>query len=470
MSKISLSRRSGSVLAAALAVISFGVAPAAGGAERDGVPNAARADGPPRADGPARADGPPQAEFHIVSPGPGASLSGYVGPESMDPLHGYVPRGYSPRDFHRRVIRHAGIIRGIREDGKLVRAYCFDLEHPTRGHMPYRYGTWGEARTRNLGYIARTIHDYYPNTAEPAGMSERAKAAAVQAAIWFFSNRYVLDQDHPLFPTTSRIVSRVIKEGPLEEPASPSLRVSGPEHVRANSLAGPYSVEGTSDKASVDVTGGEMYRDAAGTQPIRSGAPLERGASFYLRSAHPGKVRVRIRARVVHHIGQAAVYVREAGYPGMPREGQKIILAREDCVDVVIEKLVVIEEELPPPPPVEHHPSLEVHKWVHPGTYGHAGQRLHFKIKVTNTGDVALNNVRVEDHMRGLSEVRCPRTTLAAGESMVCSATYRVTRRDLRHHSVKNCAAAEGRAFEEGTHVRSGWDCAQAYGHVPVTG
>ncbi|WP_425394137.1 DUF7507 domain-containing protein [Actinomadura oligospora] len=51
---------------------------------------------------------------------------------------------------------------------------------------------------------------------------------------------------------------------------------------------------------------------------------------------------------------------------------------------------------------------------------------------------------------RCLSEVRCPRTSLWPGQSMICTATYRVTREDLWKRSVKNCAVAYGRTLNTG--------------------
>ncbi|WP_026412212.1 thioester domain-containing protein [Actinomadura oligospora] len=416
----------------------------------------------------ARADLPPSAEFSIVTPGPGTELSGFVAPESVDPLHGYPSLGYDPSALRRRDIARAGIMRGARTDGTLVRAYCFDLDHPARGRMAYRFGSWGEAPARNLGYITRVIHEYYPNTSQPAGLSESEKAAAVQAAIWFFSNRYVLADTDPLFPATSGIVGQTLRKGPLQEPERPSLTISGPDDVRAGAVSGPFTVGGTAERAAITATGGEMFEDAAATRPIASGTELANGASFYVRSAEPGELRLSAKGSIVHPVGQAAVYVRETSRRmGFPKRGQKIILAEEVPVIVIIEKVIVVGEV--PPPPV-HRPSITVEKWVRPGTYSHVGQRLHFKLKVTNNGDVALNNVRVADHMRGLSHVRCERTTLAAGQSMYCTATYRVHRKDLRHQFVRNCAVAHARTLESGMFVTSQRACAQAFGHVPVTG
>ena len=46
-----------------------------------------------------------------------------------------------------------------------------------------------------MGYVARLLEleEYYPNTDQPVALTDlNQKAAAVQAAIWFFSDRYVL--------------------------------------------------------------------------------------------------------------------------------------------------------------------------------------------------------------------------------------------------------------------------------------
>ena len=41
--------------------------------------------------------------------------------------------------------------------------------------------------------MARILNEYYPNTNLPVLGNEDETAAAVQAAIWFFSDRYVLN-------------------------------------------------------------------------------------------------------------------------------------------------------------------------------------------------------------------------------------------------------------------------------------
>ena len=66
------------------------------------------------------------------------------------------------------------------------------------------------ANVANVGFVARLLNDYYPNnTAQPPiganGINNTAdQAAAVQAAIWYFSDNYVLTANSPLFRARSR--------------------------------------------------------------------------------------------------------------------------------------------------------------------------------------------------------------------------------------------------------------------------
>ena len=65
-----------------------------------------------------------------------------------------------------------------------------------------------------MGYVARLLNEYYPNTTEPAALTDlNQKAAAVQAAIWFFSDRYVLNTSDPLHATVVAIVDDISKVG-----------------------------------------------------------------------------------------------------------------------------------------------------------------------------------------------------------------------------------------------------------------
>ena len=73
----------------------------------------------------------------------------------------------------------------------------------------------GAANVPNVGFVSRILNEYFPNTNQPAGLTGlNQKAAAVQAAIWFFSDRYVLSTSDPLHNAVVAIVNQVKAEGP----------------------------------------------------------------------------------------------------------------------------------------------------------------------------------------------------------------------------------------------------------------
>ena len=78
------------------------------------------------------------------------------------------------------------------------------------------------------------------------------------------------------------------------------------------------------------------------------------------------------------------------------------------------------------------------------------GQIVNYSFLVTNTGNVDLNNISVVDTQAvpslnsSLSPITCPSTTLAAGASMTCTATYTVTQADLNSGFVDDSAVGIG--------------------------
>jgi uncharacterized repeat protein (TIGR01451 family) len=95
--------------------------------------------------------------------------------------------------------------------------------------------------------------------------------------------------------------------------------------------------------------------------------------------------------------------------------------------------------------PAEHHPSISVVKSASPSSFDAAGETIHYSFLVTNTGNVTLSSVQVNDtDLPGLSDISCPDTTLAAGASETCTATYVTTAADVDAGSVTNTATAQG--------------------------
>ncbi len=100
-----------------------------------------------------------------------------------------------------------------------------------------------------------------------------------------------------------------------------------------------------------------------------------------------------------------------------------------------------------------------------------AGQQVPYRYMVTNTGGTSLSGVAVTDTQTApssnanLSAITCPVTTLAAGASTTCSATYIVTQGDIENGSVAATTTASGTP-SGGSTVTSG----QSKLTIPVTG
>ena len=85
--------------------------------------------------------------------------------------------------------------------------YCIDLRTETRVGLGYVNGTWDEGNVPNIGYVNRILNTYYPETDLPTGLTEDQKAAAVQTAIWFFTDGYVINPADPLAAAVTAIVN-----------------------------------------------------------------------------------------------------------------------------------------------------------------------------------------------------------------------------------------------------------------------
>ena len=165
-------------------------------------------------------------------PGP-AGVQGFIAntDSPFDPVADGYPannpteaEGFTPKDEG-----FAGVIHGTPTGGgDQLNLYCIDIFTITNIGVGYGYGTWDAASVPNVGYVARLLNEYYPATDEPAALTDlNQKAAAVQAAIWFFSDRYVLSTSSPLHDTVVDIVNRIragARWSSPQRPASRSLR------------------------------------------------------------------------------------------------------------------------------------------------------------------------------------------------------------------------------------------------------
>src|SRR6478672_12959157 len=141
--------------------------------------------------------------------GPGQGVTGFIAnaDNSFDPVTEGYPTSNPATGFSPKNEGFAGIIHGAPTDGSpTLNLYCFDINTNTSQGINYALGTWNASNVPNVNYVAQVLNNYYPKTNEPAALTDpNQKAAAVQAAIWFFSDRYVLNTSDPLHDVVSGI-------------------------------------------------------------------------------------------------------------------------------------------------------------------------------------------------------------------------------------------------------------------------
>ena len=297
---------------------------------------------------PDQGDAPPAGvragtEMIMSGTGSGQGVTGFIANANnpfnpfTDPyptLPGNPTTGFTPKNES-----FAGIIHGRPTDGSAtLDLYCIDIDTLTQNGIGYVLGTWDAANVPNVGYVGRILNEFFPtDPAQPPGLAnDNQRAAAVQAAIWFFSDRYVLSTSDPLRSAVVAIVNKVKLEGPLVQPPPPSLTITpsfqdGP----AGSPVGPFTVTTTAPTAKVTATGGNMFSDAAGTVPIANGAPVPSGSRIWLRSA-AGSSSAVLQATSQATIPTGNVYLYDGKTPGKDA-AQKLILAKSATLTTTIQ-------------------------------------------------------------------------------------------------------------------------------------
>ena len=106
-------------------------------------------------------------------------------------------------------------------------------------------------------------------------------------------------------------------------------------------------------------------------------------------------------------------------------------------------------------------PGITVVKSADPSDSNHfmPGQTITYHFTVTNTGNVPLGDVHVDEGAftgtGTMSAPDCPQTTLAPNEQEICTATYTLTQLDVNNGSVTNDATATGTPTGSGTPITS---------------
>ena len=244
-------------------------------------------------------------DLTLTNTGPGHRVDGFIADASnpFNPANDPYPPSNPTTGWTEKDESFAGVILGTPAGGPndSLKLYCIDIRTPTGISYDYSLGTWDTANVPRAGYVARILNDYYPNTQEPSSLTDASdKGAAVQAAVWFFSDRYVLDTNDRLRSAVVAIVADVKTKGPVVQPPPPTLNISPPTVMGlAGSVLGPFTVTSTTPTVTVSAVGGTMYSDAAGTVQILDGATVNSGSLIYVRSAVSGASSVTLLARAV---------------------------------------------------------------------------------------------------------------------------------------------------------------------------
>ncbi|WP_166392370.1 thioester domain-containing protein [Nocardioides ochotonae] len=276
-----------------------------------------------------------ELQTHSITGQPGLrTIDGFVAPAGFDPLSGYpetTPEGSTPHQHP-----YLGLILAKDGRGENALTYCIDMRVGTGAGINYKRGDWSEANVPHLGYLGYILENYFPAAPGPAGVSDDLKAAATQAAIWYFTDRLVIDAEAEpeLHELTSAIIADALANGPATEPAEPTLSIS-PDSALApvsGELVGPFTV--TADgPATLRVEGVEVFSDAAGTQQLLAGDTVQPGAQLWVRTASPDTPQGFALQRQVR-VPESTVYLYDGTTPGWA-DAQKLILAQEKTLEAV---------------------------------------------------------------------------------------------------------------------------------------
>jgi Domain of unknown function (DUF5979)/Thioester domain len=278
--------------------------------------------------GPALRGAPLTTEMTMSGTAEGHGVSGFA-PTAFDPkaAPGHYPTSNPSSGYTLQPEWFAGIILGTPTGGgSPLRLYCIDLNTLTDHDYGYGLGNWSDANVPNVGYIARILDEYYPNTTgEPRTLHDvNDRAAAVQAAIWFFSDGYVLDTADPVHDAAAAIVESVLSSGPLTKPP-PSLTITPSTKTGlADEAIGPFVVKSSAPHTTVSADA-SMFSDATATTQIQNGASVSPDTTIYLKSTSIGTATLTATATATVPSGN--VYLYSGNIPNRSA-AQKLILAQ----------------------------------------------------------------------------------------------------------------------------------------------
>ena len=220
--------------------------------------------------------------------------------------------------------------------------YCIDLATETEIGVHYELGDWTEAVVPNLEYVTYILENYYPAVpGAPSAGTDVEKVQAVQGAIWYFTDDFVVPTSYPTeHAAIKAIVDATLAAvngpppAPSPAPVPPTLTIT-PETADApttGQLVGPFAVGGNVATSTITTAGVDVFADAAGTIPVPTGSTVAQGDQLW--ASHVSSVAQEgFTLSAVETVVGGNVFLYDGGNPGRS-SAQKLILAVQASVPV----------------------------------------------------------------------------------------------------------------------------------------
>lgn len=207
-------------------------------------------------------------------------------------------------------------------------AYCIDLNTDTTTGVNYKLGPWSDANVPNLVFVNYILTHYFPNVPSAPGGTLVQKVAAVQAAIWYFTDHFILDPSDPVRANAAAIVADAQQNAAGGPPPLPTLTItpSTTQIPTTGDLVGPFTVGGSAASGTLETRGVQVFADAAGTQPLADGDTVAQGSQLwakYVSTTTPQGFRL----TSIQSVVQGNVFLYDGSNAGRTA-AQKLVLAQ----------------------------------------------------------------------------------------------------------------------------------------------
>lgn len=223
--------------------------------------------------------------------------------------------------------------------GTTSSAYCIDFSTETGIGAGYTIGDWDSSNVPNLDYINYILTNYFPfnTTNSISGLTPAQQVAAVQSAIWYFSDGFVLatGTSAAVRAATTSVVQAALDSGGLPEPVAPELTIDPvtADIPTTGEVVGPFTVSGNVTGTLDAAPGVDVFFDADATQPVGPTDPVPAGTQLWARWTGPASPIIGFRVTALVPLTQGTVYLYDPESSDRA-EAQKLVLAQTTTLPV----------------------------------------------------------------------------------------------------------------------------------------